>query len=238
MTTLFIHGFGSSGRSGKVDQIRAILGGEVPAPSLTHRPEADLAMLSALMAERPVSTLVGSSLGGFYALLLAQRFGASAVLVNPSLHPDETTRRYLGMNRNFDTGEAFEGTDREVDELRAMCATSRAALDPATSRVDWSRVLVLLGAQDDVIDPQTTAREIERARVVVDAAQDHGFVDLMPHADAIRRVVAWCGARLAGAEVKEHTRPVGHGPRRFCVICARLLCVASAAKATCALASE
>lgn len=186
MTALYIHGFASSGRSGKVDQLREILGDEVLAPSLTHQPKADLEVLSALMWERSIATVVGSSMGGFYALVLAQWFDINVIVVNPSLHPYETARRYLGKVTVFDTNETFDWTERELDELREIGETVKQALVPETSGITWHHVLVLLAEKDQVLDARQTARELPRARIVFDPQQDHRFADLRPYADRIR----------------------------------------------------
>lgn len=90
MSLLYIHGFASTGVSGKVSTLRAMLV-EVPvvSPTLSHRPRQDLALLNELIETRAVTTVVGSSLGGFYALALAQRHRVRLILVNPSLRPYE-----------------------------------------------------------------------------------------------------------------------------------------------------
>lgn len=188
MTALFIHGFASSGQSSKVDQLRRILGDEVLAPSLRHRPKADLDALAELVARRQVRTAVGSSMGGFYALALAQRFDLRLVLINPALRADETTRRYLGTNTVYDTGATFEWTERELAELCEIGVTVEQALDPARSRVSWKNVLALLAEHDDLIDARETAARLPVGCVVFDAVADHRFADLMPYAERIRAV--------------------------------------------------
>lgn len=190
MTTLFIHGFASSGRSSKVEQLRRILGEEVIAPSLTHRPRADYAHLEALVEEHHVRTVVGSSMGGFYAMALAQRFDERVVLVNPALRFVETARRYIGTHTVYDTGVTFEWTEREIDELRKIDATVEEALDFASSNVTWANVLVLLAEKDEVLDARATAALLKWAKVVMDPVQDHRFADLGPYAKRIRAIAA------------------------------------------------
>lgn len=190
MTTLFIHGFASSGRSSKVEQLRRILDEEVLAPSLTHRPKVDYAHLEALVREHRVTTVVGSSMGGFYAMALAQRFDERVVLVNPSLRFVDTARRYLGTNTVYDTGVTFDWTEREIDELREINATVQEALDPVLSGVTWANVLVLLAEKDEVLDARATAALLKWIKVVFDPVQDHRFADLGPYAERIRAIAA------------------------------------------------
>ena len=91
---LYIHGFNSSPASTKARQLEARLealgrGAEFACPALSHRPREAMRQLEALMqGHAPESvTLVGSSLGGFYATWLAERHGCRAVLVNPAITP-------------------------------------------------------------------------------------------------------------------------------------------------------
>ena len=65
-------------------------------------------------------TLIGSSLGGFYATWLAEKYGARAVLINPAIRPHEDLRPFLGRQRNLYTGEEYEVTPAHFDELAAL----------------------------------------------------------------------------------------------------------------------
>ena len=46
-------------------------------------------------------TLVGSSLGGFYATHLAEKHGLSAVLVNPAVVAPISLNQYIGTQTNL-----------------------------------------------------------------------------------------------------------------------------------------
>lgn len=192
MVTLYVHGFASSGASSTAARLREILGPDetVLAPTLTHRPAADLATLSEIVRTQGVTTIVGSSLGGFYGLAVAQMFEVNLVVVNPSLQPHETLARALGTVSIYDSDRVFPWTQRELDELREIAATVDAALDPQRSSLTWRRVLVLLGAKDEVLDAQATAARFSRAEVIVDPEAGHRFGDITKFADCIRAVAA------------------------------------------------
>ena len=69
---IYIHGFNSSPASSKAQLLKARLealgrGGEFAAPALPHSPAQAAALLDALVARHAGATLVGSSLGGYYA---------------------------------------------------------------------------------------------------------------------------------------------------------------------------
>ena len=87
--------------------------------------------------------LIGSSLGGFWAQVLAPEFDASMVLINPSVRPDETLARHVGRYRNEATGGETVLTATDVAELRHY------RVEPCDPRVP---TLVLLDSADEVLD--------------------------------------------------------------------------------------
>jgi len=126
-TIVYLHGFVSSPQSKKAvmlgDYLRnCITGIAHVVPALHHRPARAMEQISE--ACEPVArgdlTLVGSSLGGFYATAMAEKLGCRAALLNPAVHPHAHFERHLGPQRNMYTGEAFELTREHIDELRAL----------------------------------------------------------------------------------------------------------------------
>lgn len=87
---IYLHGYGSSGLSSKARHYQKLLGREqVYAPSLPADSRLALDSLQQLipfLSDRPLG-LIGSSLGGFWAVYLAERFNLPAVLLNPAIPP-------------------------------------------------------------------------------------------------------------------------------------------------------
>mgnify|MGYP003343309278 CR=1 FL=1 len=86
---IYIHGFNSSPESFKAritgDRMHALgLAHAYVVPALPHRPREAMALLCGLVEQHQGAALIGSSLGGFYATHLAERFALRAVLVNPA----------------------------------------------------------------------------------------------------------------------------------------------------------
>lgn len=114
-------------------------------PMLHHRPKRAVAQAEdACKAVAAADlTLVGSSLGGFYATVIAERLGCRAALLNPAVHPHRHFTRYLGPQRNMYTGESFELTMQHVEELHAMDP-------PAITRPE--RYWLFVETADEVLD--------------------------------------------------------------------------------------
>jgi uncharacterized protein len=126
-TIVYLHGFISSPQSKKAvilgDYLRQCVSGlDYRVPEMHHRPRRAVAEVEAACRAIPAGDLrlVGSSLGGFYATVIAERLGCRAALLNPAVHPQRHFTRYLGTQRNMYTGESFELTMMHVEELGAL----------------------------------------------------------------------------------------------------------------------
>jgi predicted esterase YcpF (UPF0227 family) len=126
-TIVYLHGFISSPRSKKAvmlgDYLRNVVSGiDYVVPQMHHRPARAIAEAEGACKGIDAAdlTLVGSSLGGFYATVLAERTGCRAALLNPAVHPHAHFHKYLGPQRNLYTGEEFVLTQEHVEELAAM----------------------------------------------------------------------------------------------------------------------
>jgi uncharacterized protein len=124
---------------------RCVSGIDYRVPELHHRPKQAMAqVVAACEGIAPGDlTLVGSSLGGFYATVAAERLGCRAALLNPAVHPHTHFARYLGPQRNLYTGEAFDLTWEHVGELHALDV-------PAITRPERYWLFVETG--DEVLD--------------------------------------------------------------------------------------
>jgi predicted esterase YcpF (UPF0227 family) len=87
-------------------------------------------------------TLVGSSLGGFYATWLAEKHGLKAVLINPAVHPHRDLRVFLGVQQNLHTGEKYELTESHLAQWEQLFVP---AITP-------TRYLLLVETGDELLD--------------------------------------------------------------------------------------
>ena len=193
----YLHGFNSSPASIKGRQlgraIDALPRDERPEyflPQLSHRPSEAMRAVTAWAERRQASagalTFIGSSLGGFYATWLAERYGARAVLINPAIHPDIDLKPHLGLQRNLYTGEEYELRPREIEELEALRIAKITRPE---------RYLLLVQAGDEVLDYRVAVRVYAGAWQCVQGGGDHGFRDFEPQIPAVLR---FAGARAAG----------------------------------------
>lgn len=178
---VYLHGFLSSPASHKAQRLRAHLadrglGERFWCEQLATRPAAAMVQVEAVIARHPQATLVGSSLGGFYATWLAERHGLKAVLVNPAVVAHLSLAEFVGPQTNLYTGERFDFTPRHVEELRA--------LDVSTiSRPERYWLLVETG--DELLDYRQAVAKYAGARQTVIEGGDHGFAHFGDYLDGI-----------------------------------------------------
>jgi predicted esterase YcpF (UPF0227 family) len=180
---IYIHGFNSSPASIKARQLQARLqaigrGELYRCPALPDRPARAIALLEQEIAAAPAgaTTLIGSSLGGYYATWLAEQSGCRAVLVNPALVPYEGLRAYLGPQKNLHTGELYELTPTHLRELEALYV-------PRLTRMERYYLMVTTG--DEVLDYRDAVARYAGARQLIVPGSDHGFAEFERYLESV-----------------------------------------------------
>jgi hypothetical protein len=180
---VYLHGFNSSPASGKAKALGDYLAGigrlaEYYCPALPNSPREAIAKVESTLARSRAGavTLVGSSLGGFYATHLAEKHGWKAVLVNPAVHAHKLLRDSLGTQTNWHTGEKWVLTESHLAELAAMDAV-------AISHPE--RYLLLSQTGDEVLDYRDAVAYYAGARQIVEDGGDHGFAGFERHFSTI-----------------------------------------------------
>ena len=178
---VYLHGFNSSPQSFKarlVAEAFAACGraGDYACPALPPQPAAAIALASAVIEQLGATALIGSSLGGYYATHLAERFGLTAVLVNPAVRPYALLADHLGPQKNFHTGAAYELTREDVEALRVLDVA-------AVTRPE--RYLLMVTTGDEVLDYRQAVAKYRGSPQVVIEGGDHAFRDFGAHLPAV-----------------------------------------------------
>lgn len=185
---LFIHGFASSGNSQKAQDLHRMIGCDVIAPDLTHQPNQDITYLKELLDQHQIDMVVGSSLGGFYALLLGQTTRLKLLLINPSLTPHITLQDKIGYVESF-KGQGFAWSEREVEQLEILYKTLNLKDDVQQSLMHTlQQSLVLLAQHDERLNYKEALDSLSMAHIIIDDVQDHRFADITPYAEYIKRL--------------------------------------------------
>ncbi len=185
---VYLHGFRSSPSSRKATQLREALAArgraaEYQCPALPPSPRAAIEIAERIVADTPAArlTLIGSSLGGYYATWLAERSGCRAVLLNPAIRPQDDLAHFLGVQTVLGSDEQFEFRHEYLEELEAIDT-------PTITRPD--RYFLLAATGDALIDYRAMVRKYQGARQQVIEGSDHELSDFPKYIDD---VLAWCG---------------------------------------------
>mgnify|MGYP003413038542 FL=1 len=182
---VYLHGFRSSPQSSKAQRLKARmaalgLGDLFWCGQLPPSPRAAIALaerqIAAARAPGAPVTVVGSSLGGYYATHLAEKHGLRAVLVNPAVVAHLSLAEFVGTQTNLYTGEAFEFRPEYLDELRALEV-------PRISRPQ--DFLLLAETGDEVLDYRQAVAKYAGARQVVLEGGDHSFTRWDEYLDTV-----------------------------------------------------
>lgn len=173
---LYLHGFRSSPRSAKAQRMARWVADNRPdltfaCPQLPPSPRAAIELARELVADWPRATmaLMGSSLGGFYATVLAQELGVRTVLLNPAVDPARDLERHIGEHSCWQNAEErFFFRPEFVDELRALRPGTLAHPE---------RLLAVIAKGDEVLDWREMHTRYVSGRIKLLEGSDHGLSD-------------------------------------------------------------
>src|SRR5690606_12055764 len=183
---IYLHGFRSSPQSFKARLLAARLAGRglgarFACPQLPASPAAAVDLVLRELAPGPADTLVGSSLGGYYATWLAERCGCRAVLLNPAVAPARDLAGWVGPQRMYHSDDEFVFAPGYLDEL--------ARLEVAAPS-DPGRYLLIAAKGDEVLDWREMVAKYPGVATVLLEGGDHGLSDF---AGLVDRVLAFAG---------------------------------------------
>ena len=165
---IYIHGFSSHGYGGKASAFRAYFYDRQEkfiAPSLSYVPELAIQTLEEMITACDDVNLIGSSLGGYYALCLAQKYHLKTVLINPSMHPYRTLEKVLGEVPNYYDNTHFEWKRSHLEMLKQY----------ETIVTDQSNIMLLLQKGDEVLDYREAVKKVPNGCIHIEEEGDHGF---------------------------------------------------------------
>ena len=188
---LYLHGFNSSPLSEKAELTRLYLAEHYPevtfhCPQIANNPKAAITQLERLIVEQnlmkeffspaPVNSdeeekiswhFIGSSLGGYFATYLSEKYKAPATLINPAVKPYELLTDYLGEQVNPYTQEVYQVTADYINDLQAL----------EQNVLTKNNYLLMVQTGDEVLDYQQAVTKYQQAKIIQQQGGDHSFVD-------------------------------------------------------------
>ncbi|MBD3670824.1 MAG: esterase YqiA [Gammaproteobacteria bacterium] len=185
---IYIHGFNSSAGSHKAMLLRERMRlhgieNTLSVPQLPADPHESVRRLEQEITDLDCDTvsLMGSSLGGYYATWLAEKYSLRAVLINPAVYPYTLLNEYQGENTNPYTGEAFFIDESYIETLKSLDIASLS--HPENFRV-------LLEKGDKVLNYREAADKFCQSHVKIFDGGSHEFVNFECQIDDM---LVYCG---------------------------------------------
>jgi predicted esterase YcpF (UPF0227 family) len=188
---IYLHGFRSSPQSFKARHFGAYMArlgraAEWCCPSLPVSPLEAIALVEHLADQANASTgpitLIGSSLGGYFATWLAERHGWRAALLNPAVVPQRDLSAYLGEQPLWHGGGTIVVEPRHLDELRSLSVA--AITEP-------QRYYLIAAKGDEVLDYRDMLAHYPGVRTTLLDRGDHALSDFPQYVEAL---LAFCDA--------------------------------------------
>jgi len=188
---VYLHGFRSSPRSSKAvmtgEAVRALATKVNPyewyCPQLLASPKESMEMVTShidqSMADRVV--VIGSSLGGFYANYLAEKYGCKAIALNPAVHAARELAPHVGMMTAYDSDEPFDFRPEYIDELKALQVEKIS---------DPSRYFLIAAKGDELLDWHEMVDFYPGAQHLVLEGSDHGIADYADHLPKVLQFIS------------------------------------------------
>jgi uncharacterized protein len=179
-TTLlvYLHGFRSSPRSSKAvktgDAVRALSNKESPiqwyCPQLFASPKQSIGIVTNFIDQSGADNIViiGSSLGGFYANYLAEKYACKAVVLNPAVRAARELAPHVGMLTSYDNDEPFDFRLEYIDELKALQVEKIS---------NPERYFLMAAKGDELLDWKEMVEFYKGANHLVLEGSDHGIAD-------------------------------------------------------------
>ncbi len=166
---IYIHGFASSGLGGKAALFKEYFDEELISPSLSYVPSLAINTLEQLI-ESYISLdeevyLVGSSLGGYYSIYLANKYNLKAVLINPAVYTYDTLDK-IGSATNYYDYSSFEVIKEHLTYLKSI---------EVLEIKNQANFMVLLQEDDEVLDFNDAVEKLPDSELIIEQGGSHSF---------------------------------------------------------------
>lgn len=182
---VYLHGFLSSPRSLKAQQLVQFVSAnrlsiECVVPELPEEPQLAINIAEKAIAQacdkHAIVGVLGSSMGGFYATVLAERYKLRAVLINPSVLPHRRFAEFIASTdsemQNPYTGHRFIIGQRDLDALESMVP------EQLTARANY---WLLAQTGDEVLDYREAVDYYAGCKQTIEDDGDHQFQHFERH---------------------------------------------------------
>ena len=170
---LSLHGFHSSPASLKAQQMRDYLLLEHSdikfiCPQLPVLPKDMWTVIKSIFEQYSDHEIavMGSSLGGFLATKVAEKYAVKVVLINPAVTPNSLLTEYQGVQMHPYLQQQYYIDENYINQIKAL------TIDTIKSP---ENIWVLLQQQDEVLDYRAAMEKYKKCKITCESGGDHSF---------------------------------------------------------------
>ena len=171
---LSLHGFHSSPASLKAQQMRDYLLShhsdiEFHCPQLPVLPAQMWDVIESFFKqhENYQIAVMGSSLGGFLATKVAEKYAVKVLLINPAVTPDLLLEKYKGIQIHPYLQQKYEINQDYINQIENLYI--KKLKHPG-------KIWVLLQQEDEVLDYKDAMNKYKACKITCEQGGDHSFI--------------------------------------------------------------
>jgi len=181
---VYLHGFKSSPSSNKAVMTQSALVKYADVqwycPQLSPSPRVAMQEVCSfidLQVYEKIS-VIGSSLGGYYATYLAEKYNCHASLLNPAIEPGRDLEKYIGEQKTWQGDDSFYFKPEYIDDLKELYVSKITKPE---------RYQVLIAKGDEVLDWKEMVAKYPASLQIILEGGDHAISDYPKHLSEILR---------------------------------------------------
>lgn len=175
---LYIHGFRTTTNSHKSKLLKKQYKKDIFLADHPPQPKKAIKYLEEIIKSKNITAIIASSIGGFYATYLSEKYNLKTILINPSVKPYNTTIRYVGVNTT-DNNTKFTWKKKHLSDLKEFKVSS----------INIENYFVFLQKGDDVLDYEIALKRYNGSRFIIEEDGTHRFEKFERHFDKINRFI-------------------------------------------------
>ena len=162
---LYIHGFRTTVTSHKAELLTDYYGVEnIFIADHSIIPAQAIQDLEKIIEDKKITSIIASSLGGYYATYLSEKYKLKTVLINPSVTPYRTLKKAIGDNERQD-GVKFVWKEEHVKMLEAFKVENPTI----------ENYFLFLQKGDEVLDYRIALDFYKGCKLVIEEGGNHRF---------------------------------------------------------------
>ena len=169
---LYLHGFNSSDSSIKYKRLKKFLSEKnikIICPNLHYCPLTAIKQIELVIKKKKILKIIGSSLGGFYAIYFGNKLNIPTMVINPALEPDRSLLSYVGPQKNLYTKKRYIFRQKYLYYLSKI----------KQSKIKNKKTTILIQSIKDELLPWTHSRDFFKGcKSIFINNGNHGLEDL------------------------------------------------------------